>query len=408
MLQVAPAGPSDRPTPYLNSAAVQDGFVVSTNLKSMWASDLDRSKLNIKANDLVVCEGGDVGRNALITADAEVIFQNSVHRVRPRAGNDIRYAKYLLEALRSSGYLEVLCNKATIRHFTADKLANLEVPFPSFAYQHAVCNFLDYEAAQIDVLIAKQQRLIELLAEKRQAIITQAVTKGLAPSAPTRPSGIPALGDVPAHWSLGRIKDSVDAALNGTWGSEPGENDLDVWCVRVADFERKSQLVGRTKMTFRSVSKDDLARRRVRRGDLLLEKSGGGEKSPVGFVVEYDHDDIAVCSNFVAVVRMSTGMDPKFWKYVHASNYSHRITERSIKQSTGIQNLDQASYFNEPVGVPPAAEQAEISDYLEGKCAVIDSASDTAGQVILLLKERRSALISAAVTGKIDVREGAA
>lgn len=145
------------------------------------------------------------------------------------------------------------------------------------------------------------------------------------------------------------------------------------------------------------------AGRVLKTGDLLLEKSGGGEKSPVGFVVLYDRDEPAVCSNFVARVALVPGMDPRYWTYVHGALYRLRITERSLKQSTGIQNLDQASYFNELVAVPPSFEQTTIADFLDERTASIDAATAIAGQAIELALERRAALISAAVTGKIGV-----
>ena len=141
----------------------------------------------------------------------------------------------------------------------------------------------------------------------------------------------------------------------------------------------------------------------MRNGDLLLEKSGGGEKSPVGFVVLYDRDEPAVCSNFVARVELRAGMDPKFWTYVHGAMYRLRITEKSLKQSTGIQNLDQSAYFNEYVAVPPYREQCAIAEQVERRTAEIDAAVSTARHSVALARERRAALISAAVTGKIDV-----
>jgi type I restriction enzyme S subunit len=135
-----------------------------------------------------------------------------------------------------------------------------------------------------------------------------------------------------------------------------------------------------------------------------LEKSGGGEKSPVGFVVMYDRDEPAVTSNFVARVVLRPGMEPRFWTYVHGANYGRRLTARSIKQSTGIQNLDQSSYFNEMAAIPELPEQVAIADFLDRETALLDASIADAREAIALSRERRAALISAAVTGKIDVR----
>lgn len=97
-------------------------------------------------------------------------------------------------------------------------------------------------------------------------------------------------------------------------------------------------------------------------------------------------------------------MDSRFWTYVHGSNYARRLTARSIKQSTGIQNLDQSSYFNEAAVLPSREEQIKIADYLDHETAELDAAIADAREAIALSRERRAALISAAVTGKIDVR----
>ena len=220
---------------------------------------------------------------------------------------------------------------------------------------------------------------------------------------PLTASGVEWLGDVPSHWPVQRLASTVARARNGVWGSDPDGGDADLRCVRVADFDRPKQRIHDDAHTLRKVSASERAGRVLRNGDLLLEKSGGGEKSPVGFVVLYDRDEPAVCSNFVARVELRAGMDPKFWTYVHGAMCRLRITEKSLKQSTGIQNLDQSAYFNEYVAVPPYREQCAIAEQVERRTAEIDAAVSTARHSVALARERRAALISAAVTGKIDV-----
>lgn len=284
-----------------------------------------------------------------------------------------------------------------------DELGSIKVDIPERDSQDDIVDFLDRETAEIDAFIADQEELIGLLIERRAATITHAVTRGLDPSAPMKDSGIEWLGEVPAHWAVGRIGSSVASTKNGVWGDEPGSDD-DIRCVRVADFDRPLQRVHDRAVTYRAITTSEREGRVLRKGDLLLEKSGGGEKSPVGFVVLYDRDEPAVTSNFVARVQLRTGMDPHYWTYVHGSNYGRRLTARSVKQSTGIQNLDQSSYFSEAAPLPPSGEQSLIADYLDHETAEIDATIADAREAIALSKERRAALISAAVTGKIDVR----
>ena len=156
----------------------------------------------------------------------------------------------------------------------------------------------------------------------------------------------------PNGWRSGRLKSTVAFSKNGVWGDEPDGVD-DIRCVRVADFDRSHQRISHSSPSYRKVSRADRLDRELQVGDLLLEKSGGGEKSPVGFVVLVDRPEPAVCSNFVARLVLQDGMDPRFWTYVHGAMYHLRITQRSIKQSTGIQNLDQGSYLNERVSILP-------------------------------------------------------
>jgi type I restriction enzyme S subunit len=210
------------------------------------------------------------------------------------------------------------------------------------------------------------------------------------------------LGPVPADWAVRRIKDSVQAAKNGVWGEEPDSGVDDFRCVRVADFDRPRLSVASADRTFRKVRSSDRVGRQLERGDLLLEKSGGGEKSPVGFVVLFDLDDKAVCSNFVSRVKLARGMVPKYWTYLHATTYALRLTQRSIKQTSGIQNLDQASYFNELAPFPSEAEQRQIAEYLDARTAKIDVLIEKQEQLIETLAERRQAVISHAVTKGLD------
>jgi len=175
--------------------------------------------------------------------------------------------------------------------------------------------------------------------------------------------------------------------------------------VRVADFDRVRLRVVLENPTLRSIEPHISQERRLRPGDLLLEKSGGGDRQPVGAVVLYDCAEPAVCSNFIARMVVAKGCDPRYLTYLHAALYAARVNTRSIKQSTGIQNLDSASYLAEPVGLPKFDEQRAIAAFLDRETARIDGLVAKVQQAIDLLREYRAALISAAVTGRIDVRE---
>ena len=218
-------------------------------------------------------------------------------------------------------------------------------------------------------------------------------------------SGVSWLGAVPEHWEVRRLGTSVHGCINGIWGNDPnGREDLP--CVRVADFDRARLRVRLAKPTLRAVAPDDRKRRLLKKSDLLLEKSGGGNLQPVGVVMLYDHDVEAVCSNFVARMPVSARCNSSYLTYLHSHLYAIRLNVRSIKQTTGIQNLDSSLYLGEPVAFPPLAEQAAIVRFLDHADRRIRRYIRAKQQLIALLEEQKQAIIHQAVTGQIDVRTG--
>ncbi|MFM9962097.1 MAG: restriction endonuclease subunit S [Planctomycetaceae bacterium] len=211
-------------------------------------------------------------------------------------------------------------------------------------------------------------------------------------------SGVEWLGDVPEHWHLDRMKWSTRSCKNGIWSDEAKQDENDIPCVRVADFDRQRLRVELDEPTMRNVSASERVGRVLRQGDLLLEKSGGGEGQPVGCVVLYDDPKAAVCSNFVAKVEVAPGMNSSFWRYLHAAAYSVRLNTRSIKQTSGIQNLDQQQYLDEIAAFPSEIEQTKIASFLDRETSKIDGLVGEQRRLMELLKEKRQAVISHAVT----------
>ena len=210
-------------------------------------------------------------------------------------------------------------------------------------------------------------------------------------------SGIEWLGEIPAHWAVNRLHLTVTGCQNGLWGEET-EGTHDRICVRVADFDRIRFRVSLDNPTLRSIEPGIAETRRLEQGDLLLEKSGGGERQPVGAVVIYEHDEPAVCSNFVARMPVADGYHPRYLTYLHAALYAARINTRSTKQSTGIQNLDSASYLRESVGLPNRHEQRVIADFLDRETSKTDALVEKKERLIELLQEKRTGLITRVVT----------
>ena len=209
------------------------------------------------------------------------------------------------------------------------------------------------------------------------------------------------LGEVPEHWGVKRLKWSVAGCINGVWGDEPDGVD-DVVCVRVADFDRDRFSVATDSLTIRSVEPKQRQSRKLRKGDLLIEKSGGGDKQLVGCVVYFDHEFEAVCSNFVARMPVDPELPGRYWSYVHAALYAGRLNYPAIKQTTGIQNIDAGEYLNTFAAYPPVDEQEKIAAFLEWKTAQIDALIVKKRELITKLKDKRLAIITQAVTKGLD------
>ena len=227
----------------------------------------------------------------------------------------------------------------------------------------------------------------------------------LKPYPQYKPSGIEWLGDVPEHWEIRKIRKSVKTCINGIWGNDAdGKNDM--ICIRVADFDRNLGYVNIKNPTLRSIPLNNIKHNLLQQGDLLLEKSGGGDRQPVGMVVIYNHQFKAVCSNFIARLPVSIGYNPYFLNFLHRMLYSIGLNIRSIKQTTGLQNLNTKSYLSELVAFPPLSEQNAIAKFLKCYDSHITRLINNRQKLISLLNEQKQAIINQYVTGKIDARTG--
>ncbi|MCK5154505.1 MAG: restriction endonuclease subunit S, partial [Spirochaetales bacterium] len=211
-------------------------------------------------------------------------------------------------------------------------------------------------------------------------------------------SSVEWLGDIPAQWDIIQLKRCVNGCVNGIWGSEPENDSNNTIVIRVADFERSRLSIKESGFTYRKIEEKDKSSRKLISGDLLLEKSGGGEKTLVGQVVLFDKPFEAVTSNFVAKMTPHPSYDSRYLNYVFCRFYSSKINYCSIKQNTGIQNLDSNAYLSEKFGIPYKNEQIQIANFLNHETSKIDTLIEKQKQLIKLLKEKRQAVISHAVT----------
>ena len=278
MLQNDPSGLEDVEITYLKALHVNWNHVATKDLPKMWASPSEVEQYGVMNGDLLVCEGGEAGRAAILEdLDEPAIIQNALHRVRGTERGDVHYFAYLLKHIADAGWFAILCNKATIAHLTGDKLGAIYMPVPTVAEQQQIAAFLDWKTGQIDALIAHKKELLEKLKEKRTAIITQAVTKGLNPDAPMHDSGVPWLGQVPEHWEVRRLKFYTERVFTGStppsdesrYFEEPTIN----WFTP-SDFTDEGAIVSDSKRKLNSAATDEGVVRYFERPCVLIVSIG--------------------------------------------------------------------------------------------------------------------------------------
>jgi len=289
---------------------------------------------------------------------------------------------------------------ATVESIEQDYLSDTLIPVPPVSEREQIVQRLDRETARIDALIEKKSRFIELLREKRQALITHAVTKGLDPNVTMKDSGVEWLGEVPEHWVVSRLRHNIDGPLS-YGANEAAESDEpnDPRFIRITDLHEDGAL---REDTFKSLPWNVAQPYLLSDGDVLLARSG----ATVGKSFIYRESMGPSCyAGYLIRARLlpSKLISKYFWLCTQSTYYWDFIAGSNIQAT--IQNVSGEKYANLWLAVPPIKEQQRIINFLEEACDRLDAVRVKTERSIELLKERRSALITAAVTGQIDLRE---
>lgn len=319
-----------------------------------------------------------------------------------QTGVNVHFFNHVFRTPLYAGTFSTRCRgmgSAFLRLNTSD-FGDVPVAVPPAPEQSAIAAFLDRETRKIDALVAEQEKLIGLLKEKRQAVISHAVTKGLDPSAPMKDSGIPWLGKVPVHWAVCALNYRYEIALGKMLDEKRFTGKHSAPYLRNTDVQwGRINVVDLPEMDF---ADDELARYGLSVGDLLVCE--GGE---VGRAAIWS-GDLEPCFYQKALHRIRPRCPERdstqFLFFVFYAFATLGLFAGSEGKAT-ISHLTAETLRRYRFTFPPLPEQSAIAAFLDEQTAKFDTLAAEAQRAIALLKEHRSALISAAVTGKIDVRD---
>ena len=383
-------------------SGVSDTELADDEMDRKVARSEDRSKYKrVEPNDLVynMMRAWQGGFGTVQTVGA---VSPAYVVARPTSSQSTRFVERLLRTPTAIGEMKRLSKGVTdfrLRLYW-DEFKNIKVALPPSDEQAAIDAFLDRETAKIDALVEVQRRLIELLKEKRQAVISHAVTKGLDPSAPMKDSGVEWLGQVPAHWEvkpLMRLTEPGRAIMYGIVLPGP-DVDEGIPIVKGGDVKPhrlRLELLARTTPEIEA----PFARARLKPGDIVYSIRGSiGDAEPVP-------DELLDANITQDAARISPRSDVcKRWllQVMRSSPVFVQLEQRSL--GAAVRGINIFDLKRARVPFPPREEQGEIGEFLEAETEAFDRLAKSAAEAVSLLQERRAALISAAVTGKIDVR----
>lgn len=390
--------------PYLKAANLQENGFALANLQNMYFEPDEAEQYRLDKGDLLVVEGGSVGLAHVWDSSIENCYiQNALHRVRPREGFSSYYLKYCLDIARNSGYIDLVCNKATIAHFTKEKLLATPLAVPSLEEQQAIADFLDTKTAEIDGLVADCEREVELLQEYRKAAISEAVTKGLDPNAPMKDSGVEWIGEIPEGWAATSLQ-RIGVTIEQGWSPSPARDWVDgCWGVLSLSAIKNGHFLPNEVKPVSIEEKIPLGLK-LQNGDLLVTRSNTREL--VGDACLVNHvDDRTVFSDLIYRLTLSAStIDSKFALYALLSVSTRVQFAANAKGSSGtMPKINHRIIKQLRICLPPLIDQRAIVAYLDAKTAEIDSLIDSKRQMIEKLREYRKSLISEAVTGKFKV-----
>ena len=365
------------------------------------------SYIQLKDGDLLLTKDGTIGKVALVSElDGKATLNSGVFVVRPLKDGEFttKYYYWLLLSRSFTDFVDFYKTGSTIVHLYQETFVNFKYALPPLAEQQKLANFLDHETAKIDTLIAKQEKLIELLKEKRQAVISHAVTRGLNSDVPMKDSGVEWLGEVSDNWIVSPLK--YYSKMQGGFAFSSGDfSESGIQLLKIANVYQNRLALERQPTylneSYLSSHKDFV----VTNGDILMSLTGTLGKQDYGFAVLVENNNEFLLNQRVAKINAAkTNICQEYLLFsLWSDSYLSQLY--SLPSGTKQANLSNDDVMGIVIAFPSTIkEQKEIVQYVGTKLERFKLLNDRCTKKIELLKERKTALISAAVTGKIDVR----
>jgi type I restriction enzyme S subunit len=354
--------------------------------------------IQLKDGDLLITKDGTIGKVAVVENLAKIATLNSgVFLTRPIFDSYVpKFMYWILFSDVFKTFYDFNKSGSTIQHLYQNVFNEFKFPLPSHSEQTIIINFLDQKTTQIDDLIAKKERLIQLLEEERTAIINQAVTKGLDPTVPMKDSGIQWLGEIPQHWKYSSLKWYSKIYSGGTPSKDIDEywiNGTIPWlnsgCVNQWDITEVSEYI--TEEAFNKSSAKWIPPK-----SLVIALAGQGKTKGMVAQVQFE----TTCNQSLGVIVPNEKIYNRFLQYWLKNNY---LNIRSLGGGDKRDGLNLVMIGGIPIPIPLLNEQVLIANFLDNKNFEFDTFIQKSQQEIELLKEYKTALISEVVTGKVDV-----
>jgi type I restriction enzyme S subunit len=358
--------------------------------------------------DVLFSKDGTIGRTVVVRETRDFVVASSLIIIRPKKGClDSNFFNRICQSNFFIGQVESLVKGAGLPRLSIQNLLKVVSCFPPVSEQTVIAAFLDRKAAEIDRLIANKERLIELYEEEKTAVINQAVTRGLHPDAPMKPSGIDWLGDVPEHWEVKRLRYIVKnlesgVSVNATDlpASEEDFGVLKTSCVYAYTFNPEEN---------KAIWPEELARAKInpRKGEIIISRMNTPELVGASGYVHQDYPNLFLPDRLWQTIFYDYGVIDTFWFsfILKCSKFRELVSITATGTSPSMKNLAQEAFLYISIPFPKKDEQAAITEHIETECSRLEIIIEKFKKQIDLLKEYRTTLISEVVTGKIDVRD---